>query len=68
MTRDEKTGKVLECTRKIRLGDLNVYSPKRAADWRVSVNMEIPGEHFRLAPWRFEIVVADGKRGQFHIQ
>ena len=29
--------------RKIRLGDLNIYSPKRAADWRVSVNLEVPG-------------------------
>ena len=28
----------------MRLGDLNIYSPKCAADWRVSVNLEIPGE------------------------
>jgi hypothetical protein len=44
VTRDEKTGTVVECMRKIRLGDLNVYSPKREADWRVSVNLEVPGE------------------------
>lgn len=50
MTRDEKTGEVLECMRKIRLGDLNVYSPKREADWRVSVNLEVPGA---LAPYFF---------------
>lgn len=43
VTRDEKTGTVTECMRKMRLGDLNVYSPKRAADWRISVNLEIPG-------------------------
>jgi hypothetical protein len=43
VTRDEKTGAVIECMRKIRLGDLNIYSPKRAADWRVSVNLEVPG-------------------------
>jgi len=45
VTRDEKTGTVLECMRKIRLGDLNVYSPKREADWRVSVNLEVPVSH-----------------------
>lgn len=43
VTRDEKTNTVIECMRKIRLGDLNVYSPKREADWRVSVNLEVPG-------------------------
>ena len=35
---------MVECVKKIRLRDLNVYSPKRAADWRVSVNLEVPGE------------------------
>ncbi|KAJ7505436.1 CYTH-like domain-containing protein [Mycena galericulata] len=45
VTRDEKTGAVVECMRKIRLGDLNIYSPKRAADWRVSVNLEVPVSH-----------------------
>jgi polynucleotide 5'-triphosphatase len=42
VTRDEKTGTTLECMRKLRLGNLNIYSPKNAADWRVSVNLEIP--------------------------
>jgi len=42
LTRDERTGEVVECMKKIRLKDLNVYSPKRAADWRVSVNLEVP--------------------------
>lgn len=44
--------------RKIRLGSLDIYSPKRHADWRISVNMEIPGMsdvvglplEFRLKP------------------
>ncbi|KAJ7095982.1 CYTH-like domain-containing protein [Mycena belliarum] len=45
VTRNEKTGTVLECMRKIRLGDLNIFSPKRAADWRVSVNLEVPVSH-----------------------
>ena len=43
VTRDDKTNTVLETMRKIRLGDLNVYSPKQSADWRVSVNLEVPG-------------------------
>jgi len=42
MTRDERSGEVVECVKKVRLRDLNVYSPKRAADWRISVNLEIP--------------------------
>jgi len=45
VTRDEKTNTVLEITRKVRLGDLNIYSPKRAADWRVSVSLEVPVSH-----------------------
>ena len=38
---------MVECVQKVRLGVLNVYSPKWRADWRVSVNLEIPGT-FRL--------------------
>jgi polynucleotide 5'-triphosphatase len=30
--------------KKTRLGDLNIYCPKRTADWRISVNLELPGE------------------------
>lgn len=48
VTRDEKSGAVIECMRKIRLGDLNIYSPKRLADWRVSVNLEVPCVCFYL--------------------
>ncbi|KAK1216877.1 mRNA-capping enzyme subunit beta [Marasmius sp. AFHP31] len=42
VTKEEKTGNVVESIKKIRLGDLNIYSPKRNADWRVSVNLEVP--------------------------
>ncbi|KAH9925358.1 mRNA triphosphatase CET1 [Epithele typhae] len=42
VTRDEKTGQVRACVRKVRLADLNIFCPKRAVDWRVSVNLEIP--------------------------
>ncbi|KLO11455.1 mRNA triphosphatase CET1 [Schizopora paradoxa] len=45
VTRDEKTGEMKECLRKVRLGNLDIYSPKRNADWRISVNVEIPVEH-----------------------
>ena len=48
VTRNEKTGEVRECKRKVRLGDLNIYCPKRLVDWRVSVNVEIPGTSVRL--------------------
>lgn len=45
VTRDEKSGEVLECVQKKRLGDLNIYCPKRFADWRISVNLEVPAPH-----------------------
>nr|GAT50585.1 predicted protein [Mycena chlorophos] len=45
VTKDTNTQEVVECLRKIRLGDLNIYSPKRAVDWRVSVNIEVPVSH-----------------------
>ena len=50
VTRDEKSGDVRACMRKVRLGDLNIYSPKRHVDWRVSVNMEIPGTSSFVLP------------------
>lgn len=45
MTRNEKTGDVVAIVKKIRLGSLDIYSPKRAADWRISVNLEVPGAY-----------------------
>jgi polynucleotide 5'-triphosphatase len=45
VTRNEKTGEVVATVKKVRLGNLDVYNPKRAADWRVSVNVEVPGTY-----------------------
>ncbi|KAG9008776.1 mRNA-capping enzyme subunit beta [Tulasnella sp. JGI-2019a] len=42
VTKDAKTGEVKECIQKVRIADLNIYSPKRKLDWRLSVNTEIP--------------------------
>lgn len=57
VTRDERSGEVLETLRKVRLGDLNVYCPKRACDWRVSVNVEMPGA--RCCSWQRWAMFAD---------
>lgn len=58
LTTNEKTGEVVECVKKIRLKDLNIYSPKRAADWRVSVNLEVPGtcSSFLGTSMRFNVI------------
>lgn len=40
VTRDDKTGQLVDCIIKRRLGDLHVLSPKREVDWRISVNVE----------------------------
>jgi len=45
VTRDDKTKEVLASVRKVRLGNLDVYNPKHAADWRISVNVEVPVQH-----------------------
>ena len=50
VTRDERSGEVLEVLRKVRLADLNIYCPKRACDWRISVNVEVPGTPDTV-PW-----------------
>lgn len=44
VTRDEKTGEVKACIKKIRLGNMDIFSPKRSVDWRLSVNLEVPGK------------------------
>ena len=60
VTRDETTGTTLECMRKLRLGNLNIYSPKYAADWRVSVNLEIPSTlNLLFFPFQFESDVVE---------
>ena len=40
VSRDAKTGQLIECLIKRRLGDLHVLCPKREVDWRISVNTE----------------------------
>lgn len=42
----DRAGRIVEngVIRKRRLGDLNVFSPREAFDWRVSVNVEEPCE------------------------
>jgi hypothetical protein len=40
VTRNERTGQLVECIIKRRLGDLHVLCPKREVDWRISVNIE----------------------------
>ncbi|KIP09698.1 hypothetical protein PHLGIDRAFT_102447 [Phlebiopsis gigantea 11061_1 CR5-6] len=42
VTRDEKTKEVVACMQKKRLASLDIISPKRNADWRISVNVEVP--------------------------
>ena len=42
VTRDKNTGQIIECLAKRRLADLEITSPKRKVDWRVSVNIEQP--------------------------
>ena len=49
MTRDQKdptTTTKVRAVEKIRVADMNVYSPKRLFDWRVSVSLEIPSGCF----------------------
>ncbi len=41
ITTDQKTGRELAKIVKVRIADLDVYSPRTAFDWRVSVNLEM---------------------------
>ena len=49
MTRNDKTREVIATVKKVRLGNLDIYSPKRAADWRISVNVEVPGAYILVS-------------------
>jgi polynucleotide 5'-triphosphatase len=40
VTRNDRTGQLVECMIKRRLGDLHILCPKREADWRISVNIQ----------------------------
>lgn len=50
VSRDQKSNQVVECIRKTRLGNLDIYSPKHKVDWRVSVNVEQHCRVFLLLP------------------
>ena len=42
VTTNQKTGQQLAKIIKVRIADLDIYSPRTAFDWRVSVNLEMP--------------------------
>lgn len=48
VTRDENTGQLKgdgkPCIQKSRVADMNIYSPKRGFDFRISISVEEPGE------------------------
>jgi hypothetical protein len=41
VTTDQKTGATLARIIKVRVADLDVYSPRTLFDWRISVNLEM---------------------------
>jgi hypothetical protein len=41
VTTDQKTGKVIAKIIKVRVADLDIYSPHTVFDWRISVNLEM---------------------------
>lgn len=49
VTRDQKDRNKVSAVEKVRVADMNVFSPKRRFDWRVSVSLEMPGECSCLA-------------------
>ncbi|GAA5839992.1 hypothetical protein JCM9279_005234 [Rhodotorula babjevae] len=42
VTRDQKDKSKVHAVEKVRVADMNVFSPKRRFDWRVSVSLEMP--------------------------
>ncbi|BGP43925.1 mRNA-capping enzyme subunit beta [Rhodotorula kratochvilovae] len=42
VTRDQKDRSKVHAVEKMRVADMNVFSPKRRFDWRVSVSLEMP--------------------------
>jgi polynucleotide 5'-triphosphatase len=42
LTKDKNTGHIVESLAKRRVADLEITSPKRKVDWRISVNIEQP--------------------------
>lgn len=50
VTRDQKDKSRVSAVEKVRVADMNVFSPKRRFDWRVSVSLEMPGACPSLVP------------------
>lgn len=44
VTRDQKDPTKVKAVEKVRVADMNIFSPKRLFDWRISVSLEVPGE------------------------
>ncbi|KAM0751515.1 mRNA triphosphatase CET1 [Meredithblackwellia eburnea MCA 4105] len=42
VTTDQKDNRELRTVEKVRIADMNIFSPKRGFDWRISVNLETP--------------------------
>ncbi|GAA5874737.1 hypothetical protein JCM1840_000419 [Sporobolomyces johnsonii] len=42
VTTDQKTKNKVKAVEKVRVANMNIWSPKRCFDWRVSVSLEIP--------------------------
>jgi len=42
VTREKNSGQIVESLAKRRVADLEITSPKRKVDWRISVNIEQP--------------------------
>lgn len=42
VTRDKNTRQIIQSIAKRRVADLEITSPKRKVDWRISVNVEQP--------------------------
>lgn len=58
VTTDQRTGEVLAKIVKCRIADIDVYSPRTAVDWRISINLEMNYDgDVRNLP------VVDGARG-----
>ena len=49
VTRNQKTGMVERVVEKTRVADMNIMSPKRCFDWRISVSLENQGLSFPLS-------------------
>jgi hypothetical protein len=52
VTTDQK-GNVVDVVNKVRVGDLNVRSPRQLFDWRISVSCETPCTLPRTSNWTF---------------